>query len=361
MQTSFELEINKLSTELDALSEKTTKELEEIQRVSNDEICRHPATLDAWDYIFCIALGYGAITVTTNEAIATYLEDIHKAASGASGDYDRAQTVLGRMLYHKGDHIDIVEKNFKNRQGENAYGAFHRLLWGHDVLSVNGDNPFVLMIKQKGLAGILQAFQHLVADTASKQGLPLPGSSYLDFEKENGSISNYLIKISESLSEDAFGNKRGTQEIYSHMFTLRAGDIAGNALIESVSVGYFKLRGIDNAVRICQFKLISYILAFVGHAVIGSARQNGVPYINYSELEGAVRYFLRLYSESWKETLEICRVSELCIEDSKALLDDVDKTERFLIDHNSAEEYTKELERGQDNINKMISLWERQA
>jgi hypothetical protein len=74
------------------------------------------STLDAWDYCYAIAVGMAGVFIATNEAFGQYLDQIHKAASGASGDYDKFQSFLGDALRHKGDHIDAIEMPFKNRK-----------------------------------------------------------------------------------------------------------------------------------------------------------------------------------------------------------------------------------------------------
>ena len=355
MQNAINLTLKNIEDELEQLQFQANAELIELEKIDDVKIKKCSSSLDAWDYCFCIAVGFTALYITTNEQLAVYLEEIHKAASGAQGDYDKLQTILGGLLFHKGDYIDIVDKCFKNRKGENAYGAFHRLLWGHDIFSKKEDNPFLLMYKQKGLSGIIQAFQHLVADTASKQGLPLPGSSYLDFEKENGSVSNYLIKIAEGLSESSVGNKQLAQSIYSHAFTIRAQDCIGNVTIESLSLLYTNIRHIDSAVRITQFKLISYIISFVGHSVIGAFRQYGIPYINISEFKGLVHNFVKLYVENSKETKKLESKQKCCIEKSIELLDVVDNTTRNIMDH-SSDDYLEELDYEQANVMHFIRM-----
>ncbi len=238
------------------------------------------STLDAWDYCYAIAIGMAGVFIATNEAFGQYLDQIHKAASGASGDYDKFQSFLGDALRHKGDHIDAIEMPFKNRNGGNAYCIFHRLLWGHDILSVKGDNPFALMFNQQGLSGILQAVQHLLADTTSKQGLPLPGSSFLDIVDENNKTSNYLIQIAQQLSEETTGTKASAQELYSHMMTIRAQDVTAGVVVKLVTELYFRIRKIDDNIRRSEIRLIAYAVNFLGEAVVGYFRQNGVPYIN---------------------------------------------------------------------------------
>lgn len=243
-------------------------------------ITKSDSTLDAWDYCYSIAIGMAGMFITTNETFGQYLDQIHKATSGTSGDYDKFQSFLGDALRHKGDHIDAIEMPFKNRNGSNAYCIFHRLLWGHDILSVKGDNPFVLMFNQHGLSGILQAVQHLLADTTSKQGLPLPGSSFLDVVDENNKTTNYLIQIAQQLSGETTGIKTGAQEIYSHMMTIRAQDVTAGVVVKLVTDLYFRMRKINDNIRRSEIRLIAYTVNFLGEAVVGCFRQNGVPYIN---------------------------------------------------------------------------------
>lgn len=259
------------------------------------------SSLDAWDYCYAIAIGLAGVSISTNEAFTQYLDQIHKAASGSSGEYDRFQAFLGKVLHHEGDHIDMVERPFKNRNGGNAYCLFHRLLWGHDIFSIGEDNPFALMYNQKGLTGILQAVRHLLADTASKQGLPLPGSSFLDVVDENNKTSNYLIKVVQQLSEETTGLKTGAQEIYSHMMTIRAQDVATGVVVKAMSELYFLIRKVDDEIRRTEIRLIAYAVNFFGEAVVGCVRQNGVPYINIP-LAGAMGVsFAQFYYFNEKE------------------------------------------------------------
>ena len=136
------------------------------------------------------------------------------------------------------------------------------------------------MFEQQGLSGILQAVQHLLADTTSKQGLPLPGSSFLDVVDENNKTSNYLIQIAQQLSEETTGTKANAQDLYSHMMTIRAQDITAGVVVKLVSELYFRIRMIQDNIRRSEICLIAYAVNFFGEAVIGCFRQNGVPYMN---------------------------------------------------------------------------------
>lgn len=268
---------------LQQVEESISNALQEWSIPSETDIkntAKSASTLDAWDYCYAIAIGMAGVFIATNEAFGQYLDQIHKATSGASGDYDKFQSFLGDALRHKGDHIDAIEMPFKNRNGGNAYCIFHRLLWGHDILSVKGDNPFALMFNQQGLSDILQAVRHLLADMTSKQGLPLPGSSFFDVVDENNKTSNYLIQIAQQLSEETTGTKASAQELYSHMMTIRAQDVTAGVVVKLVTKLYFRIRKIDDNIRCSEIRLIAYAVNFLGDAVVGCFRQNGVPYIN---------------------------------------------------------------------------------
>lgn len=266
--------------------------------------------LDGWDYCYSIAIGLAGVYITSSKQLEEYLVDVHRAASECHGEYDLFQRVLGKLLHHKGDYIDQIAPPFKNRNGENAYGAFHRLLWGHDVLSVGEDNPFYLMFKQEGVRGIVQAVRHLLADTLSKQGLPMPGSSYLDYVKEDVKTSNYLILISQKLSEAAFDNKSRAQEIYSHMFSIRGQDLTYAGIVNVLTTIYNKTRNIKDAVRISEIRLISYYVSFWGHFIVGMSRQNGIPYVSVPLASAMFIEWVRYNRSDWQQINKMKTVTD---------------------------------------------------
>lgn len=267
--------------------------------------------LDPFDFCFAFAVGIVGIVVSTNKDIESWLARVHDSASGRPGDYGVVQRMLGALLYHKGDALDVYSSGggFVGRNGERAYVMFHRLLFGHDVLAfgkgVMPHNPFALMYNQKGLAGILQTVRHLVADTMSTQGLPLPGSSLLDTERENGKPWNRIIDWVQELSIECCGDKSQAQEIYSHMFTIRAQDIASVGLIPVLNKAYFAARSIEDPIRRAQIKLIDTGLAFFGQAAVGAARQKGIPYINAAMVPQLAEAYGGLIVASSRRTREL--------------------------------------------------------
>lgn len=347
---------------LNCLSVQCQKEIESWGYINTDIILQKSASsLDVWDYCFSIAIGMLGARITTSSQLENYLINVHKAASNTSGNYTGLQKILGMLLEHKGDSIDKIaaDKCFKNRANENAYGLFHRLLWGHDILSVQGDNPFRLMIEQQGVSGILQAVRHLIADTMSKQGLPLPGSSFLDYTKNNGKISNYLIKIAQDFAQESVQNKNYAQTIYSHMFTIRAQDIMGGSIISAVSAAYFKIRDIQDSLRRVQFCLIAYSVAFFGQAILGAAKQAGVPFINIPLATVIFKNLIQLYYFSIKETRQLHDRTQELIKRGNVLTEKVKATDEEVTEYNNANDYLDELSKGQRNVDSLIEFFER--
>lgn len=277
------------------------------------------ADLDMLDVCFSMASGLVGVFVATNDDVAKWLEKVHDAASGNPGDCGVVQQMLGSLLFHKGDALDVYapEEGFIARNGERTYVMFHRLLFGHDVLATGRGlmpyNPFELMYQQKGLMGIVQAVRHLLADTMSKQGLPVPGSSHLDTEREGGGPWNRIIDWVQGLSIEAGGDKKMAQEIYSHMFTIRAQDIAAGGLVAFLVGCYAKSRAIEDPVRKAQIELVGTGVAFFGQAALGAVRQKGVPYINNAMAPQLVKAYGGLLAASAKRTKRLEeRTEKLC-------------------------------------------------
>jgi len=315
------------------------------------------STLDAWDYCYSLAIGIAGIFVSTNEKFSQYLAEIHNVASGNSGNYDIFQSFLGDKLFHKGDQIDSIEFPFKNRNDTNAYAIFHRLLWGHDIFSIGKDNPFYLMFKQNGLSGIFQAVRHLLADTASRQGLPLPGSSFLDMVNEDNKTSNYLIKIAQQLSEENSGIKTNAHEIYSHIMTIRAQDIAAGVVVKVMSELYFKIKKIDDDIKRTEILLIAYAVNFFGEAVIGCTRQNGVPYINIPLAVAMVTTFVKFCQLNNKEINQLSAITNKIIAKTEIIVCEQEMLNNILPKYSSASAYIQALKDADDNFDELIEFF----
>lgn len=315
------------------------------------------SNLDGWDYCYAVAIGLAGVLISTHEELGHYLDQIHKAASGASGEYDRFQTFLGNILHHKGDHIDVMGDTFINRDKQNAYGLFHRLLWGHDILDAGEDNPIKLMYEQDGLRGILQAVRHLLADTTSKQGLPLPGSSFLDVHDVNGKRSNYLIKIAQTLSDETYGSKAKAHEIYAHMTTIRAQDVTAGVVVKSMAELYFLMRGVDDKIRRAQIRLIGYTVNFLGEAIVGSIRQQGIPYINLPLAGMMVTSFTNLWHLDSKEIRDLQRETNRLTAETEATLSSFDPCETILPKRTVVGDYIHAYHQAEANVDELLDFF----
>lgn len=279
-------------------------EKENVSPSAIELIDKTPSDLEPLDMAWCLLTAVASTFISTNEDFAKWLEGIHDAASDKSDSFDAVQKILDQTLHHKGDWMD----NFKARDAQNAYGLFHRLLGGHDIFatgeSLTPHNPFMMMIKQEGsvAGGVLQATKHLIADTFSSQGLPLPFSSYLDYAKDNGRPWNRIIDIVQELSISTTGNKDQAEAIYSHMFTLRAQDYIGGGAALVLTTAYLKARQIEDEIRAVQIRLVSYALSFFAQAAVGAAKQNGVPYINHVVGAAMAKNLVQLFYFSNKRT-----------------------------------------------------------
>lgn len=121
---------------LTKLDEAIVLETSEVESVETAVLCveRLESDMDGLDYAISIAAATVSAFVTTNQTAASWLAEVHDAASGKTGDYDLVQNVLGKLLYHQGDGID----RFASPDGDRYYVMFHRLLFGHDILSTRG-------------------------------------------------------------------------------------------------------------------------------------------------------------------------------------------------------------------------------
>lgn len=292
---------------------------DDIEQVEISRIDKTSSDLDNLDIAWCLLCSAASVFLSTNKAVEKWLDGIHNAASDCYGDYDFIQKALGEVFHHKSDWMDKMT----SRDSDETYVAFHRLLWGHDPLAKGEGlanlsfNPIKMMMQQeesersgRALFGAVQAMRHLLADTFSKQGLPLPGLSYLDYERSDGKTWNHIIDVVQELSVETTGNKSKAEELYRHLFTLRAQDIAGGTLAIMLTKAYIASRQLEDTIRINQIKLVSYSTSFFGQAIVGAVRQKGVPYINYPLAMAMIKELAGLFYESNRRTYLLGKETE---------------------------------------------------
>lgn len=324
----FELAIETVNNQIAEVLEPEVISFESV----DDADCFLDADMDGWDYVACLSAGLLSMQLATNKRLEEWLAGVHDVANGQHSADDPAQAVLARLFKHSGDDIDW----FKKRESDqNPYAVFHRLFWGHDVFAwgdgkdkVN-DNPLYLMIMQDkerggiGVLGLLRGVRHLIADTMSTQGLPIPGHSYLDYTREDGKVWNYLLDLVQELSIESTGNKatETVEALYSHLFSIRMQDITGGLAAKALIDAYLKARRLDDDIRQAQIRLLAYAFGFYAEAVVGAAKQKGVPYINIPLGSAMAKESASLLLASNKRTFRLEKESGLLLEKSKKALD----------------------------------------
>jgi len=138
--------------------------------------------------------------------------------------------------------------------GTTTYGTLnHRLKYGHDLF-----NPMEIwseMTKQYGGNGkaAMEWVRHLVADTFSKEGLPLPGHSF------------FRETILNALGDD-----------WSKYITIKARDVTGAALVSAILFahdGYMKhVKKVDNKQTYSRYQrnMIAYSTCLMCGLMLGS-------------------------------------------------------------------------------------------
>lgn len=113
------------------------------------------ADLDMLDVCFSMASGLVGVFVATNDDVAKWLEKVHDAASGNPGDCGVVQQMLGSLLFHKGDALDVYapEEGFIARNGERAYVMFHRPPGDRTGLQRGRDSVLRRLLENAGWKG----------------------------------------------------------------------------------------------------------------------------------------------------------------------------------------------------------------
>ena len=116
---------------------------------------------------------------------------------------------------------------------------------------------------------------------------------------------------------------------------------------------YFKLRKIEDDIRKAEIRLIAYSVNFFGEAIVGSIKQNGVPYINFPLASAMAVSFARFCYYNAKEIRQLTNITKQLHEQTEQLeqsfnnccltLPQLDTAENFLDATDQADENFEEL------------------
>lgn len=281
--------------------------------------------LVANDVLTAIFIGLIGSILSNSKKLNRFLDEIHSNASLEGNALldeifkdpkklrnllKKPEKLLAMLLFHKSDKIDGI-----TRGGKPFCTYLHRLYGGHDPLSLKNDNPFLVLCRQYGIPkGILQAGRHLVADTFSKNGGVLPGSSFLDYRRADGTVGNL---IDDWARQFARGSGFSPQEVYANLFSIRMQDIGSTTVINLLINLYAK--SVENAkerqplskIGICQLKIIALLSTVIGSAATGIVIHHGVPKMNYPAVAALLHETGRLDSLNKRDVSDIHNRTEL--------------------------------------------------
>jgi hypothetical protein len=330
----------------------------------------HPAN-------FVLPVLYGGLSagISASDAVNKLLEEIHGMASKKNDPKTVIEKIVRFLFGHSGDNIDKFDpgdgdSRFINRMktvlddgssawaGQNAECMAHRLFWGHDIFSVSGDNPFFLLCSQYGLVkGITQVFRHLLGDTFSRAGLPLPFHSYFDYVNDKGKMANKLLDFAKSTAADASGDLSG-YDAFNQMFTIRAADVGTTALTSAVCALHNMIMNRGDEAAATQVRAIAYSTQFFGKAAIGAIKTGGVPFISWPTAMMATKEIFNLYRVNYREIAALEKITASLGPKTDELEAVVFASGTSLVSHPNAFGYIRELKQFETRMGSMVDFFE---
>lgn len=324
--------------QLEEMSRRCAHELEAIDAfLQTIDTISSPAN-NPLNYVLPVIYGGLGATIASSEGVNRFVNDIHDRQAKSGG-------VIGALLGHDGDNIDTMPgadgaRYFINRAGGTAEIGAHRLLWGHDVFSTAADNPIAVLTRQHGaLRGVLRVFQHLTADTFSKQGLPIPFHSHFDTVSE-GALNNRLLDFAQNAATDSDGLSK--YQAFNNLFTIKFADVATTGLSLALCAAHNHVLNREDEVARTQVKVLALSSQFFARAVYGFV-QTGVPFISWPTAVMVIKEMVALYRKSWGEIHRLEAITQQLLAENIALEHSVFADGKSLPSHKNAAGYIKEF------------------
>lgn len=220
-----------------------------------------------------------------------------------------------KLSYAKGGHAaEIIDE---------IQGKMHRFKYGHDILNpkeVDWANYFPNGIQAGFLKKLGAWLHHLMQDTFSTEGLPLPGSSY---------IRDVIGKLTSGISAIPDMDK---YQAYKTFFTVKARDITGTAFVSLAMTLYVWGTERGNDKKFFNYRYMSLTLgALLVSIVTGLCMPVKNASFNHFAVVAMVPYFVALLKVN-KRINEQLKQRDLSITDSNKALE----SQRQLLDGSKA-------------------------
>jgi hypothetical protein len=309
--------INESLSKLDNFNYELIQAEIDIENISNKIEFIQYDPINKVDFIFAIISGILGGYFSNSEKIKSSLDKVHTDASK-----ENPQTFLGKIFHHKKDNIDAFEiepgvREFLKRDFQEGSAYLHRLYFGHDIFSLKKDNPFYVLICQKGpVKVIIQAIRHLCGDLFSKGGMPLPFSSWFDYLGKDGNISNWFDTLTKIIRNNS-NTDLNINEVFRRLFTINMQDILSQGLTWALIKAFIAVRGINDSIYASQLRLMAYSSNFFSYFFIGYF-QTGVPSINWPSLTMSSKEFLIFMRANYKDIKCLEKITDrICLENDE--------------------------------------------
>jgi len=292
--------------------------------------------------------GLGAF-ISTNKAFNNMFRKVHDEWQVKGG-------IKGLLTDHQNEAIDqITTGTFTDRIGNKSPIRLHRVFWGHDIFSLKSDNPFTLSVNQHGFViGIVKAIRHLLTDSFSKQGLPIPFHSSFDYVNSAGNLSNRLVDFARKQSVDAGTSMYTT---FDQLFTIKASDIATTGLTSACCIAHNRIFNRDDEEAAIQTRLIAYSSLFFSKAIIGII-QTGIPFLSWPAALMTAKELIQLYRISWVNIKKLEKITETLIEKTKSIEDQVFSSGKNLISYSDPMSYINEISNFDKSLDGLCDFFE---
>jgi hypothetical protein len=185
----------------------------------------------------------------------------------------------GRNPFSKGGH--------SGEDADRLHGLFHRFKHGHDIFNpqeIDWNNYFSKGDMKASLAKKVFAWlRHMLQDTFSTEGLPIPGHSFA-----RDTIKDIVIPFLSGKTD------MKQYEVYKTFFTLKMRDLTGAAFIPLAMTGYVFGTEIGNKNKFFNYRYTSLTIGALAISIMAGLM---LPHksFNYGSIAAMIPYIITLF------------------------------------------------------------------